>query len=157
MNKSARWDCASTNTKRRSRRRSRAGRNEKTRLLVGEEATRGGERRDRSRRDEHPRCHGRQVSPPQAEHTEAARVGVRRTATRRRIGIRRAVAWTRRPPERHRAHGCVSPEAAGRAAKRSLEACETCRALTGKTAITRAKAMRRQCSSHCAAIPDLKS
>ena len=41
-------------------------------------------------RDEHPRCHGRQVSPPQAEHTEAARGGVRRTATRRRICIRRA-------------------------------------------------------------------
>ena len=40
-------------------------------------------------RDEHPRCHGRQVSPPQAEHTEAARGGVRRTATRRRICIRR--------------------------------------------------------------------
>ena len=40
------------------------------------------------RRDEHPRCHGRQVSPPQAEHTEADRGGMRRTATRRRICIR---------------------------------------------------------------------
>ena len=66
-------------------------------------------------RDEHPRCHGRQVSPPPAGHTEADRGGLRRTATRRRICIRQAVAWTRRPPERHRAHGCG----------------ETCRALTG--------------------------
>ena len=65
-------------------------------------------------RDEHPRCHGRQVSPPPAGHTEAGRGGLRRTATRRRICIRQAVAWTRRPPERHRAHGCG----------------ETCRALT---------------------------
>ena len=40
-------------------------------------------------RDEHPRCHGRQVSPPPAGHTEADRGGLRRTATRRRICIRR--------------------------------------------------------------------
>ena len=76
----------------------------------------GSEAETGRRRDEHPRCHGRQVSPPSAEHTEASRGGLRRAATRRRICIRRAVAWTRRPPEWHRAHGCG----------------ETCRALTGK-------------------------
>ena len=77
---------------------------------------RGSEAETGRRRDEHPRCHGRQVSPPSAEHTEASRGGLRRTATLRRICIRRAVAWTRRPSEWHRAHGCG----------------ETCRALTGK-------------------------
>ena len=50
----------------------------------------GSETETPRRRDEHPRCHGRQVSPPQAEHTEAGRGGMRRTATRRRICIRRA-------------------------------------------------------------------
>ena len=81
-----------------------------------DDAGNGREAETGRRRDEHPRCHGRQVSPPSAEHTEASRGGLRRTATRRRICIRRAVAWTRRPPEWHRAHGCG----------------ETCRALTGK-------------------------
>ena len=52
----------------------------------------------------------------EAERTEAARGGLRRTATRRRICIRRAVVWTRKPAERHREHGCG----------------ETCRTLTGK-------------------------
>ena len=52
----------------------------------------------------------------EAERTEAARGGLRRTATRRRICIRREVAWTRKPTERHREHGCD----------------ETCRTLTGK-------------------------
>ena len=79
-------------------------------------AGRGSEAETGRRRDEHPRCHGRQVSPPSAEHTEASRGGLRRTATRRRICIRRVGAWTRRPPEWHRAHGCG----------------ETCRALTVK-------------------------
>ena len=41
----------------------------------------------------------------EAEHTEAARGELRRTATRRRICIRRAVAWTRKPAEQHREHG----------------------------------------------------
>ena len=52
-------------------------------------AGRGSEAETSRRRDEHPRCHGRQVSPPSAEHTEASRGGLRRTATRRRICIRR--------------------------------------------------------------------
>ena len=51
-------------------------------------AGRGSEAEVPRRRDEHPRCHGRQVSPPSAEHTEASRGGLRRTATRRRICIR---------------------------------------------------------------------
>ena len=58
------------------------------------------------RRDEHPRCHGRQVSPPPAGRTDAARGGLRRTAARRRICIRRAAAWTRKPPGRGGKHGC---------------------------------------------------
>ena len=41
-----------------------------------------------------------------AEHTEAACGGLRRTATRRRTRVRRAVARTRKAPKRHRAHGC---------------------------------------------------
>ena len=49
MNVSAGCDCSPTNTKRCSRRRNRAERSEKTRLLVGEEALRGVERRAKRR------------------------------------------------------------------------------------------------------------
>ena len=51
-------------------------------------------------------CHARQVPPPTAGHTEADCGGLRRTAPRRRTRVRRAGARTRKPPKRHRAHGC---------------------------------------------------
>ena len=52
------------------------------------------------------RCHARPRSGPQPRTPKQIDGELRRTATRSCICIQRAVAWTRKSPKMHRAHGC---------------------------------------------------
>ena len=52
------------------------------------------------------RCHARPRSGPQPSTPKQIDGELRRTATRSCICIQRAVAWTRKSPKLHRAHGC---------------------------------------------------